>query len=316
MTASAYGIFYQTGFSGIVWAYNATNGNLMWTYGEGGEGNSTQSSWIVYGHAPTFLGNIADGKIYMYDGEHSPNSPIWQGGQTYCLDAYTGQLLWSLDGWVGYPGRTATAVADGNFVWINSYDMQIYDNAKGPSQLTVTAPDTAASLSTPITIRGTVVDISPGTKQTQQAADFPNGVPAVSDASEGQWMNYVYEQMPMPTNVTGVPVTISVIDSNGNNRPIGTTTSDTSGMFTLTWTPDIPGNFTVIANFAGSNSYWPSSAETSFSATEAPATPAPTAATISNTATTSDLLMYMSVSVIAIIIAIAIVGLLLYRKHP
>ena len=315
-TASAYGIFYQTGFSGEVWAFNATNGNLMWTYGTGGEGNSTQSTWIAYGHRPTFLGNIADGKVYMYDGEHSPNSPIWKGGQVYCLDAYTGQLLWSMDGWVGYPGRTATAVADGNFVWFNSYDSQIYDNAKGPSQLTVSAPNTAASITTPIVIRGTVIDISPGTRQTEQAARFPSGVPAVSDESQGEWMNYVYEQIPKPTNATGVPVTINVIDSNGNNRPIGTTTSDTSGMFTLTWTPDIPGNYTVIANFAGSKSYWPSSAETSFYATEAPATPAPTSAPISNVATTSDLLMYMAASVIAIIIAIAIVGLLILRKHP
>ena len=63
-------------------------------------------------------------------------------------------------------------------------------------------------------------------------------------------------------NTVGVPVTISVLDSNFNYRTIGTTTSDLYGSFGLTWTPDIPGDFTVIANFAGSNSYWPSSAST------------------------------------------------------
>ena len=29
-------------------------------------------------------------------------------------------------------------------------------------------------------------------------------------------MEAVYEQQPMPTNVTGVPVTLTVTDSNGN----------------------------------------------------------------------------------------------------
>src|ERR1019366_1701289 len=115
-------------------------------------------------------------------------------------------------------------------------------------------------------------DTSAGTQQTQQKADFPNGVPCVSDASQSDWMQYAYEQQPMPNNAIGVPVTLSVIDANGNQRPIGTTTSDSSGMFTYTWTPDITGNYTIIANFAGSNAYYPSSAETSFYATAAPAT--------------------------------------------
>ena len=43
-------------------------------------------------------------------------------------------------------------------------------------------------------------------------------------------MEYVYEQQPMPTNVTGVPVTITAIDSNGNFI-IGTATTDASGTF-------------------------------------------------------------------------------------
>ena len=53
-------------------------------------------------------------------------------------------------------------------------------------------------------------------------------------------MEAVYMQQPMPTNATGVPVTFSVVDSNGNYRQIGTTTSDASGTFAFTfWTPDI-----------------------------------------------------------------------------
>ena len=77
-------------------------------------------------------------------------------------------------------------------------------------------------------------------------------------------MEYVYMQKPRPTNTTGVPVTISVVDSNGNFREIGTTTT-TDGFFTLNWKPDITGSYTVYASFAGSESYYPSHAVTSFS---------------------------------------------------
>ena len=101
-------------------------------------------------------------------------------------------------------------------------------------------------------------------------------------------MEAVYEQCPMPNNVTGVPITLSVVDSNNNFREIGTTTSTPSGTFDYTWTPDISGHFILYASFAGSNSYYPSSAQTAFYASEA-ATTAPTQQIQSGLATTNDL---------------------------
>ena len=77
----------------------------------------------------------------------------------------------------------------------------------------------------------------------------------------------------MPTDVTGVLITLSVLDQNGNYRTIGTTVVTPSGTFGYTWTPDISGDYTLFASFDGSNSYWPTSASTSFYA----ATPAATA---------------------------------------
>ena len=59
----------------------------------------------------------------------------------------------------------------------------------------------------------------------------------------------------MPTNFTGVKVQIAVLDSNGNHYPVGTATTDASGMYTLSYTPTIAGNFTVFATFAGTNGY-------------------------------------------------------------
>jgi hypothetical protein len=200
----------------------------------------------------------------------------------------------------------------------SAYDNQIYAYGMGPSKTTVNAPSVGVTTSTPVTITGSVTDISAGSQQEAVAANFPNGVPAVSDASMTPWMEYVYEQQLCPTNATGVPVTISVIDSNGNNRQIGTTTSNAYGTYSLTWTPDIPGNYTVIASFAGSQSYYGSSAATAFYATAAPSV-TPTATPQSNLANTTDLMTYMAAGVIAIIIAIAIVGVIMammLRKRP
>ena len=186
----------------------------------------------------------------------------------------------------------------------------------GPSATTVTAPDIGVTTATPITITGTVMDISAGSQQQAVAANFPHGLPCVSDASMTQFMEAVYEQQPMPTNTTGVPVTLTVIDSNGNHRTIGTTTTDASGMYSYTWTPDIPGSYTLIATFAGTQSYYGSSAQTAFYASSPSATPAPTAAPVTGLATMSGVTIGIAAAVIAIIIAIAIVGLLLIRKKP
>jgi hypothetical protein len=128
------------------------------------------------------------------------------------------------------------------------------------------------------------------------------------------WMGYVYQQKPLPTNFTGVPVTIDVLDSNGNYRSIGSATTDSRGAYTLTWAPDITGNYTVIANFAGTNGYWPSSAETSFAVD--PAAPTPSPYPVVNLPPTET---YFAISTVAIIVAIAIgfaVTILMLRKRP
>jgi hypothetical protein len=117
------------------------------------------------------------------------------------------------------------------------------------------------------------------------------------------WMGYVYQQKPLPNNFTGVPVTIDVIDSNGNYRNIGTAITDASGTYNLVWKPDIVGNYAVVATFHGTNGYWPSYTQSSFNVMQAEATPTPPpSAPASNTD------MYILGSAIAIIIVVIIVG--------
>ena len=160
-----------------------------------------------------------------------------------------------------------------------------------------------------------MTDISAGTKQTEQAADFPNGIPCASDASMSAWMSYVYQQQPFPTNFIGVPVQISVLDSNGNYRSIGTATTDASGTYSLSWTPNISGNYTVVATFAGTNGYWSSSAETYFTVMKEPtSTSAPTATPTS----VADMYFVPAIAglFVLIIIVLAVVVLLMLRKRP
>ena len=316
-TLAAYGNLYAAGYDGICYCFDDKTGNLLWSYGRGGEGNSTSSGLnTVYGHYPFFVDVIADGKVYLGTTEHSPNQPLYKDSVYRCVNATTGEEIWTLTGMGSgmYIGQN-DVVADGFFVYLNIYDMQVYCVGKGASQLTVDAPSAALTQGQSLVIQGTITDISAGTRQEQQAARFPNGVPCVSGASQKQWMEYVYMQQDKPTKTTGVEINIAVIDSNGNYRSIGNTVSDASGTYSLQWTPDITGKYTVIATFAGSNAYYKSSAETSFAVDLAVATPVPTQAQIQSTADT-----YLLPSVAAIIVAIAVVGailaLLVTKKRP
>jgi outer membrane protein assembly factor BamB len=313
----AYGNLYSMGYAGICYCFNDLTGNLKWTYGNGGSGNSTNAGLnVFYGDYPTMMEAVANGVLYTATSEHTMPNPFYKGCTYRAINATTGQEIWQLS---GYPSEWSTpgsqwATADGFIACMNGLDNNIYSIGRGPSATTVTAPNTGLSLGSSVVIRGSVIDTSAGTKQSTQAADFPNGVPVASDASMKDWMGYVYQQKALPTNFTGVPVTISVLDSNGNYRNIGTATTDATGMYTVSWKPDITGNFTVVATFNGSNGYWPSHSETSFAVDSASPTASPYPV-ISLPPTE----MYVVGTGIAVIIAIAIVGLvvvLMLRKRP
>jgi hypothetical protein len=155
-----------------------------------------------------------------------------------------------------------------------------------------------------------VTDQSAGAKAKVQSGEF-NVVPAVSDESMNAWMNYVYEQQPIPKNAAGVEVTLDAIDPNNNFVHIGTVTSDMSGTFGYAWTtPNVPGKYNIIATFMGSDSYYASYAETNAFVSEAPAPPAPTPTPL----VLPPYETYMTVAVVVVLIAIAIAVILILRK--
>jgi len=202
-----------------------------------------------------------------------------------------------------HPGTTA--IADGVLIYWNNYDHQVYAVGKGPSATTVNVKNNIVAEGSSVMITGTVLDVSPGTTQGMNAYNHVNGVAAVSDASQSQWMEYLYMQKPRPTNVTGVDVVLSVIDSNNNYRVIGTTTSDMYGEYSFMWKPDVAGAYTVYADFKGTESYYRSGASTAFGVDEAIVTPAPTE-TLPSIAD-----QYFVPATVGIIIAIIAVGALL-----
>jgi hypothetical protein len=200
---------------------------------------------------------------------------------------------------------------DGYLVGLNFYDNQIYCYGKGPSATTVEAPMTAASAGSTVIIEGTVTDQSPGAANYASKFGLNSGVAAVSDSSQQAWMEYLYMQQAKPTNATGVPVTIDAIDPNSNYIHIGDAITDASGTFGYAWTtPDVPGQYVIIATFKGSSSYGSSSAQTYAYVGEAEAIASPYPEVV-----LPPTEMYIVGSTIAIIIAIAVVGALLMLKR-
>ena len=132
-------------------------------------------------------------------------------------------------------------------------------------------------------------------------------------------MEYIYEQQPKPANAIGVPVSIDAYDPNGNFVHLGDATSDSAGVYSLAVAPSAlsagAGQYRIIATFKGSNGYYMSSAETSL-VMDAAAAPAATATPVSFDAVNNSILTYTLGAAVAIIIAIAIVGLLLLRRRP
>ena len=312
-----YGRIYSSAYAGILYCYDTKTGDLLWTYGNGGAGNSTNSGVeSPFGYYPTFVNAIGNGVVYLVTTEHTIETPIFKGALVRAVNATTGAQIWTLSDYTGEFLSDSFAMADGYATFFNGYDNQIYCVGRGPSQTTANAGPQVTTLGDNVVISGTVTDIATGTKQTEQAGDFPNGVPCAADSIMTQWMGYVYQQQPEPTNFVGVPVTIRVTDSNHNTYPIGTVTTNEQGFYTLTWSPIITGNYTVTATFAGTNAYYPSSDVTSFNVMSAPPTASPAPSPPTGLASTGT----VELGVVAIIIVIVIIGalilVLLSRKRP
>ncbi len=302
----AYGKLYTWTFGGEVYCFDMTTGAKVWNWSTGDTGLNTPYGtnpfWIIGNYEAT----VADGVLYLETG-HDYGPPLFSGAKIYALNATTGEPIWDI---LNFASGSSLPVAYGYMLSFNAYDNQIYCYGKGQTKTTVDTSPTINNNANML-ITGTVTDQSPGNTCLGIPAA---GTPAISDASMSRWMEYLYMQSPKPTNASGVPVTLSVVDANGNFRTIGQTTTDANGQFAYTYTPDIPGTYTVMATFAGSNSYFTSSAQTHVNFDmPAQATASPTAQPQS---IADQYFLPMSIITIAAIVVIGAILALMLRKRP
>ncbi len=301
----AYGKLYTWTFGGEVYCFDMTTGAKVWNWSTGETADTpygVNPLWIIGNYEAT----VADGMFYVETG-HDYGPPLFSGAKIYALNATTGELVWDI---LNFASGSTLPVVYGHMLSFNAYDNSIYCFGRGQTATTVeTAP--VINNNEKILITGTVTDQSPG----QTCLGIPaKGTPAVSDASMARWMEYLYMQMPKPTNATGVPVTLSVTDPNNNYFVIGTTVTDTNGQYSYVYTPDVPGVYKITASFAGSNSYYSSSEQIQV-AFDMPA--GPTAEPTAQPQSAADLYFVPAIAGLFILVIIVLVMLvLMMRKRP
>ncbi len=309
-TTSAYGMFFRDGYTGV-YAFDWDTGKIVWKY-ENPAVSSFETPYINKNGTTVMSFNGAsyaiDGKLYTVNTEHSPTQPITRGWKLNCINITTGEKIFDvmLTGSIG-------ATVDGYMSLSESYTGTLYVLGKGKSATTIEAPSIAVQAGTPIVIKGTITDLSPAQP----------GTPCVSKDSMSTQMEYLHKQMPIGglwnnLTITGVPITLTAVDPNGNYVDLGIATSNGYyGNYELIWTPTMEGTYQIMATFAGDESYGSSGAATAIAVTAEPQTsPTPTPTQISLDSVNNNMMIGLGVVGAIIIAAIAIVGLLLLRRRP
>jgi hypothetical protein len=302
--ACAYGKAFISDFGGYVNCLDLATGNIDWTFTRPA---GYDTPFNVYPQWYWSDSSACDGKIFIKEG-HEYNPPQFPG-RLLAINTTDGTLVWS----ILFTGCKSQLVnADGIAVDWNANDGTIYSFGKGPTQTAVSIEDDVTTFGHKVVVKGMVTDVSAGTKEYDKMARFPNGVPAMSDEDQREWMEYVYMQQVKPA-ATGVPVTVSVYDPNGNTYDVGTATSNGDGFYTLAFDPEVTGEYIVTAAFCGSESYWGSFAQTSVFVEEAPAaSPSPTPEPASFA---DSYFLPVSIGMIVAIVVFGLVIILLLRKR-
>ena len=288
--ASYGGLWFDMSYDGI-YAFKWADGKIAWHYNPESPGYEAAFSSYPYFTNPV----VADGKLYVANGEHSPTEPLMRGWNLHCINATTGEGIWNYTG-----GGTVGAVADGYITFDSRYDGNLYVFGKGKSATTVTAPTAAVPKGNSVLIQGTVLDQSPGQP----------GTPCVAEESMTGYMEFLHMQKECPATVKGVSVMLSAIKSDGTFIDIGTTTTNGFyGTFGMPWTAPDEGSYTIVASFEGDNSYGSSSGATGLLVGPATATPeTPEEQVI------PDYTWTIIGAAIAVIVAVAIAVLILRKR--
>jgi len=304
------GKLYSSGAGGIIYCYDLTDGEVLWTYAS----EDPYQEYLFANNWWQFFLWIVDGKLYTSHMEHSAIEPMPRGAPFLCFDATTGDLIWEADGLfrsTRWGGRAI--IGDSIMVTMDTYDNRIYAVGKGASAITVESPQ-ATEVGSAVTVFGTVMDVSPGClSDTNLQIRFPNGVPVVSDASMSAWMLYVYKNFERP-DATGVTVKVEVVTPSGVYENLGTTPSDAYGNWAFGLCPEEAGTYMIIATFEGSGGYYGSTQTSYLTVAEAKAPPVVDFTSVEDSV--SNQTTYLLVLIVLVIIAIllALYSLMKSRK--
>ncbi len=293
---SAYGNIYWEGYMAL-YAIDWETGKINWKYYDPSIPFETPYSGYTSLRSNAL---VADGKIYLCNDEHSPTNPLTRGWRIHCVNATSGEGIWKISG-----SMRPSAIADGYLAGASMYDGYLYWFGKGKSATSVEGPKTAIALGQSVVITGTVVDQSPA----------QSGTPCVSKESMTTQMEYLHMQMPIDgiwhnLTMTGVPVVLTAIDQSGNPTNIGiATTSAYYGTYEIAWTPPAEGTYKIVAAFEGDDSYGSSGASTAVLVGAAEQQIA-----IPEQIVPPDYTTTLIGGFVAVIIAVAIVGILVVRK--
>ena len=191
-------------------------------------------------------------------------------------------------------------------MWSTSqYDGSLYTFGKGETLTEVSISQDVIPGGSAALITGRVTDQSPGAP----------GVPVVSKESMTAYMEYLYNNKPLPMDVKGVPVSLVAITTDGGVTDLGSVTTNADGYFYYMWEPtEDEVVYTIVANFAGDDAYYASYGEAGLAVTETPSPAGPIEPEEPTEAPfiTTEIAIIVAVVIVAVI---AIVGYWVLRKR-
>jgi hypothetical protein len=206
----------------------------------------------------------------------------------HAINSDTGEGIWNIAGMFA-----PQAIADGYLLATNGYDNKLYCFGKGPSETTVSVSPKIVQKGESVLIEGTILDMSPAQP----------GTPCVSKEFMSDWMEFLHMQDPhMPMVTKGVPILLFYMGIDGQLIELDTVVSDNSG-FAYEWTPPDEDMYTILALFAGDDSYGLSTATTHIkvNAAVSPDTPIEPEEPVTS-------LISTEVAIILAVVVIAVIG--------
>ena len=199
--AIAYGMVYEMNKDGYLYDINVETGNVVWKY-------KGPDDTLMWPGMPT----VADGKVYVTTGEAAAYNGPPGTSEFACLNAYTGQPIWTLP-IEALPPRESVAIAYGNLYIIPGDVTTAVDTLTGTEYSTVNQLWAIGAISTPIP--------TPSPTPTPTATPTPTPIPT-----------------PVPTP-TPTPIPTSITVSNWSMWRADPTHSSTAqegpSNLTLAW---------------------------------------------------------------------------------